>query len=72
MTMVRFKDNVTKRMVKQDVVWTEHGVRVGYSPVEAEKYIDQTQNFMVKAWNLGTAKSSEEKRVRGLKYRKDR
>ncbi|ETS85525.1 hypothetical protein PFICI_03550 [Pestalotiopsis fici W106-1] len=42
------------RMAKKNVVFTKDGMRVGVKHVEQEKYVDKTQSWVVKAWNLGT------------------
>lgn len=43
-------------MEKKNVVFTKDGVRVGIKHVATEKYVDQTQSWVVKAWNLGGGK----------------
>ncbi|KAF7517642.1 hypothetical protein G7054_g13747 [Neopestalotiopsis clavispora] len=42
------------RMAKKNVVFTKDGMRVGVKHVEQERYVDKTQSWVVKAWNLGT------------------
>ena len=36
------------------------GVRVGVRHVQHEKYVDATQNFVVKAWNLRNDREEQE------------
>lgn len=47
-------------MGKKNVVFTKDGVRVGVKHVQNEKYVDKTQSWVVKAWNLGQPKQEEE------------
>ncbi|KAG6041833.1 hypothetical protein E4U41_001304 [Claviceps citrina] len=53
----KFRDTASERMGKKNVVITKDGVRVGVKHVQNEKYVDKTQSWVVKAWNLGQAKS---------------
>jgi hypothetical protein len=46
-------------MGKKNVVFTKDGVRVGVKQVQNEKYVDKTQSYVVKAWNLGQAKPDD-------------
>ena len=34
------------------MVFTKDGMKVGVRHVEQEKYVDRTQNWVVKAWNM--------------------
>jgi hypothetical protein len=43
-----------KKMQSKNVVFTKDGVKVGVKEVRNEKYVDKTQSFLVKAWNLST------------------
>lgn len=40
-------------MSKKNVVFTRDGVKVGVRHIEDEKYLDKTQRWVVKAWNMG-------------------
>ncbi|KAH6653764.1 hypothetical protein BKA67DRAFT_259983 [Truncatella angustata] len=40
------------KMAKKNVVFTKDGMRVGVKHVEQERYVDATQSWVVKAWNL--------------------
>lgn len=46
-------------MGKKNVVFTKDGVRVGVKHVQNENYVDATQSWVVKAWNLGSARDDE-------------
>ncbi|KAI1802558.1 hypothetical protein F4811DRAFT_394859 [Daldinia bambusicola] len=49
----KIRDTTEKRMARRNVVFTKDGLKVGVKHVEQEKYVDATQNWVVKAWNLG-------------------
>ena len=36
------------------MVFTKDGMKVGVKDVNTESYVDTTQSFLVKAWNLST------------------
>lgn len=44
----------------KSVVFTKDGVRVGVKQMKNENYVDKTQSFVVKAWNLGTTKEEQQ------------
>ncbi|KAG6057238.1 hypothetical protein E4U17_001533 [Claviceps sp. LM77 group G4] len=52
----KFRDTASERMGKKNVLFTKDGVRVGVKDVQNEKYVDKTQSWVVKAWNLGQLK----------------
>lgn len=52
--------SASERMTRSNVVFTKDGVRVGVRGMQNEKYVDKTQSYVVKAWNLGTAQRDEE------------
>jgi len=56
----KIRDTASERMGKKNVVFTKDGVRVGVKQVQNEKYVDATQSWVVKAWNLGNAPKDEE------------
>lgn len=39
-------------MGSKNVVFTKDGVKVGVKHMENEAYVDRTQSWVVKAWNL--------------------
>ncbi|KAH7029406.1 uncharacterized protein B0I36DRAFT_132303 [Microdochium trichocladiopsis] len=41
-----------KSMAKRNMVFTKDGMKVGVKHYEEEKYVDKTQSWVVKAWNL--------------------
>lgn len=46
------QEQASERMGKKNVVFTKDGVKVGVKQVQNEKYVDKTQSYVVKAWNL--------------------
>lgn len=44
----------TNKMQSKNVVFTKDGMKVGVKEVKNENYVDTTQSFLVKAWNLST------------------
>ncbi|KAG5916512.1 hypothetical protein E4U61_003539 [Claviceps capensis] len=52
----KIRDKASERMGKKNVLFTKDGVRVGVKDVQNEKYVDKTQSWVVKAWNLGQLK----------------
>ena len=50
-----------QKQMGKNVVFSKDGVRLRVKNVENESYVDQTQSWVVKAWNLGTqAQNGEE------------
>lgn len=47
--------SASERMAKKNVVLTRDGARVGIRHRERESYVDSTQTWLVKAWNLSAA-----------------
>lgn len=54
LAVTQVEQSARDRMAKKNVVFTKDGMRVGVKHVEQEKYVDRTQSWVVKAWNLGT------------------
>ncbi|KAG5969752.1 hypothetical protein E4U58_001117 [Claviceps cyperi] len=52
----KIRDTASERMGKKNVLFTKDGARVGVKNVQNEKYVDKTQSWVVKAWNLGQLK----------------
>lgn len=46
--------SASDRMAKKNVVLTRDGVKVGVRHREQESYVDSTQSWFVKAWNLSS------------------
>ncbi|OLN94187.1 hypothetical protein CCHL11_02869 [Colletotrichum chlorophyti] len=51
-SVTKIQESASERMGKKNVVFTKDGVRVGIKHTTSEKYVDQTQSWVVKAWNL--------------------
>ncbi|TFB07527.1 hypothetical protein CCMA1212_000045 [Trichoderma ghanense] len=60
LSFAKMRDSASERMGRSNVVFTKDGVRVGVKQMQNEKYVDKTQSYVVKAWNLGTAQRDEE------------
>ncbi|PHH67791.1 hypothetical protein CDD83_6398 [Cordyceps sp. RAO-2017] len=56
----KFRQSASERMGKKNVIFTKDGIRVGVKHIQNEKYVDATQSWVVKAWNLGSSKEDEE------------
>ncbi|KAL2024807.1 hypothetical protein VTK56DRAFT_5628 [Thermocarpiscus australiensis] len=52
-SLVKIKTQARKQM-GDNVVFSREGVRVNVQNVENESYVDATQSWVVKAWNLAT------------------
>ncbi|PNY25433.1 Uncharacterized protein TCAP_04621 [Tolypocladium capitatum] len=59
LSATKIRETASERMGKKNVVFTKDGVRVGVRHVQNEKYVDATQSWVVKAWNLGSSKEDE-------------
>ncbi|KAI8720329.1 hypothetical protein NCS52_00478000 [Fusarium sp. LHS14.1] len=53
-SVAKMQDAASERMGKKNVVFTKDGVKVGVKQIKTENYVDATQSWVVKAWNLGT------------------
>lgn len=42
------------KIQSKNVVFTKDGMKVGVKELRTESYVDTTQGFLVKAWNLST------------------
>lgn len=62
LSVAKIQEQASKKMGSKNVVFTKDGLKVGVKHVETEKYVDATQSWVVKAWNLsGSAKEEEKK-----------
>jgi len=62
-SLIKIKTQAKKQMGTRNVVFTKDGVRVGVTHVENEAYVDRTQSWVVKAWNLsGEGKDKTKKK----------
>ncbi|KAK8097301.1 uncharacterized protein PG998_005527 [Apiospora kogelbergensis] len=48
----KIQQSAADRMARKNVVFTKDGMRVGVKHVEQERYVDATQSWFVKAWNM--------------------
>ncbi|KAK3305499.1 uncharacterized protein B0T15DRAFT_493658 [Chaetomium strumarium] len=49
-----------RQQMGESVVFSREGVRVNVQDIGSESYLDRTQRWFVKAWNLGTTPSAQE------------
>jgi len=50
----RISDAAGKKLQSKNVTFSKDGMRVGVKELRDENYVDRTQGFLVKAWNLST------------------
>ena len=48
----KIQETASERMGRKNVVFTKDGLRVGVREMQNENYVDKTQSWVVKAWNL--------------------
>jgi hypothetical protein len=66
-SVAKMSDAASERMGKKNVVFTKDGVKVGVKQIKNENYVDATQSWFVKAWNLGTTSDASQRCVhRGI------
>ncbi|CAM1503675.1 Fc.00g012660.m01.CDS01 [Cosmosporella sp. VM-42] len=68
----KISETASERMGKKNVVFTKDGLKVGVKEIRNENYVDATQSWVVKAWNLGTAKEDQQKRFGMLRNASER
>ncbi|KAK7428684.1 hypothetical protein QQZ08_004778 [Neonectria magnoliae] len=56
LSVAKIQETASERMGRKNVVFTKDGMRVGVKQMKNENYVDATQSWVVKAWNLGTNK----------------
>ncbi|KAM3497310.1 hypothetical protein MY10362_009335 [Beauveria mimosiformis] len=56
--VTKMGETASQKMGK-NVVLTKDGMRVGVKNVRNERYVDKTQSYVVKAWNLGQAQDDK-------------
>ncbi|KAH8887108.1 hypothetical protein GQ53DRAFT_768920 [Thozetella sp. PMI_491] len=61
LSVTKIQAQASKQMGNKNVVFTKDGLRVGVKHVENEQYVDATQNWVVKAWNLSNDAKDEAK-----------
>ncbi|KAI1090507.1 hypothetical protein F5B19DRAFT_320316 [Rostrohypoxylon terebratum] len=62
LSVAKIRDSTEKRMAKKNLVFTKDGLKVGVKHVEQERYVDATQSWVVKAWNMSAPKPTAVKR----------
>lgn len=54
LTCQKISKTTTDKMQSKNVFFTKDGIKVGVKEMKNENYVDATQGFLVKAWNLST------------------
>jgi hypothetical protein len=62
----KIREKASERMSNKNVVFTRDGMKVGVKDIKNESYVDATQGWVVKAWNL--ASNEKEKEQAKKKY----
>ncbi|SPQ25875.1 e79324f3-a69d-461f-94bd-cf8c5798e291 [Thermothielavioides terrestris] len=57
-----------RRQMGDNVVFTKAGVRVQVQDLGTESYVDKTQSWVVKAWNLGSASNAQDEATKRKRY----
>jgi len=52
LTFQAISNKTSEKMQSKNVVFTKDGMKVGVKELKTESYVDTTQGFLVKAWNL--------------------
>jgi hypothetical protein len=65
LSATKIQETATERMGRKNVVFTKDGLRVGVKEMKNENYVDRTQSWVVKAWNL-SGQGIEDKRYSSL------
>ncbi|KAF4632025.1 hypothetical protein G7Y89_g6101 [Cudoniella acicularis] len=54
LSVQKISSAASEKMQSKNVVFSKDGVKVGVKHLRNESYVDATQGFLVKAWNLST------------------
>lgn len=54
LAMQQISEGAGKKLQSNNVTLSKDGMRVGVKELRNENYVDSTQSFLVKAWNLST------------------
>ncbi|CZR57606.1 uncharacterized protein PAC_07495 [Phialocephala subalpina] len=54
LTFQKISSTTSEKMQSKNVVFTKDGMKVGVKEMKNENYVDTTQSFLVKAWNLSS------------------
>lgn len=54
LTATQISRTASQKLEQKNVIFSKEGLKVGVKDVKNESYVDATQNFLVKAWNLST------------------
>ncbi|KAK4185284.1 hypothetical protein QBC35DRAFT_504025 [Podospora australis] len=65
-SLIKIKAQAEKQMGEKNVVFTKDGLRVNMKDVRTESYLDATQSWFVKAWDLSGNAIDTSKRKRNV------
>jgi hypothetical protein len=54
LSIQKISSAASEKMQSKNVVFTKDGMKVGVKELKTESYVDTTQGFLVKAWNLSS------------------
>ncbi|KAH7157206.1 hypothetical protein EDB81DRAFT_789141 [Dactylonectria macrodidyma] len=69
LSAAKIQETASERMGKKNVVFTKDGMRVGVKQMKNENYVDATQSWVVKAWNLGNPNAENNKKTDSKKHK---
>ncbi|KAI1763700.1 hypothetical protein GGR53DRAFT_496650 [Hypoxylon sp. FL1150] len=58
LSVSKIRADAERHMAKKNMVFTKDGLKVGVKHVEQERYVDATQSWVVKAWNMAGSNPS--------------
>jgi hypothetical protein len=62
LSIAKIQAAAREKMDRKNVVFTKDGLKVGVKHVENEQYVDATQGWVVKTWNLASQEKAEERK----------
>ncbi|KAK4159655.1 hypothetical protein QBC43DRAFT_326838 [Cladorrhinum sp. PSN259] len=65
-SLAKIKEQAEKQMGDKNLHFTKDGLRVNVKEVRTESYVDSTQSWFVKAWNLSGNQPDTNKRKRNV------
>lgn len=70
LSVSKIQQTASQKMGSKNVVFTKDGMKVGVKQVKEENYVDATQSYVVKAWNLGSESKKEEEEKKKKKQKR--
>ena len=60
--MGKIQETASKKMDNRNIKFTKDGLQVGVKERSNEQYVDKTQSYVVKAWNLRSEEAAKNKK----------